>query len=442
MFLSNDFFYRNGLPYPSDFAVFCVFFVLISFVLYLPLTYFLKLKWISLITAALSFLFTWGFIILQSFGSAMANSTTASTMSLQEKLSVFFLCAAALFIIYIGALQLTTLLKEHIFRWFIFVPWFFITAGFPLALYFNQVLTYRAQINNNINMNIEIVTNTFYPVIIEELKFVNTANKREQLIRFRNNAPDITPDSQPAPGELLQMQSDHNTTIPKSADKLYIKYYSPVENRFYNDFGEFAFNKIEIEERHGRQLHADNLQLFIKPNGRIDFFQPANNKNLFYFFNIEFETISDEKIEDMLNTSFSKDELVKLKKIIDNNKIRVANYKAPAPFPIKYQADLKEYWLTVDDLFGFTTKRSNEIYETGYDLFLPRKIIIQDKDSSKKHVIYIDEFEIEGIADKLMKNSNSEEFLVIMVDTDKRRVSLKRGAAVKILTNFTFEPAK
>jgi|GEM_PF-6665742 len=442
MFLNYNFFYRNGLPYPSDFTIFCFIFILISFVLYLPLAHFFKLKWIILITTVFSFLLTWGLTILQSYASAMADSTTVRKMSLQEKISVFFLFAAAQLFIYAGALQLTTLLKENIFHWFIFLPWFLIVAGFPLVLYFNQIIKYRTQINSNLNICIETVTNQYYPVIIEEIKFVNTTNKREQIIRFDNNVPYLTPDSPSTPDALYIMKSNQNTTIPKSADKLYIKYYSPVENRYYNDFGEFAFNKITMEKRHGHYLHTGNLQLFIRPRGRIDFFQPFNNRNLFYFYDIRFEPISKEQIADILNTSFSKDELFKLEEIIDNNKIKVANYKIPVQLPLKYQTDLQSYWLNIDDLFGFTMKRSNKIFETGYNLFLPRKIIIENKDSIdniKKYIILFDEFEIKNISEKLLKNSDSEDFLIIKINTKNRKVTLKRGTTSSILINFTFE---
>jgi len=445
VFFSHDFFYRNGLPYPSDFVSFSFLFVFAVFIIYIPLAYYLNFRWIMVISVFLSVILALAILFLRSYGLAMADSMISYRMPMMEFFVTAVLFAAALMFVYAGAREFAALLKGDYGRIRILVLWVCAAVSLPFAFYFKEAGVYRSILNNNVMIQISCISGRFYPVIIRELRFQNTGSGREKNVLLRTGQEEVLSHGKYHSLGIVERESESGTYIPYKSDRLYFEYYSPAEKKLYKDYGVFKFEKLSVERGPGRQRYAGRMELVFRPGGRIDFFDRRRNLNLFYYTDIKSREVSDSEHKEIMKTAFSMKEISFINRIIGKSRKMLSGYRSPEVHNLKYSLDIESYWMSVRDSMGFVTNGSVKTFGKEYRLYLPEIITVTDKSpkgNTKKYRLILDVQESVKISDKLAIKGDSETPVTVIISLKNRTVSYKKGSVLYRLKNIDIRDMK
>ncbi|VAW97579.1 hypothetical protein MNBD_GAMMA21-977 [hydrothermal vent metagenome] len=179
-----------------------------------------------------------------------------------------------------------------------FIPWVVVFFVFPVV-YFTQRgirhnLALRNRARNYIQLHIRIGHSIHVPIIVDHLRFVNSRNGKESVIRlpaYRDDSSyDYDEQEQNEMDLALKIESAERvcfveeTDIPFGADIFYMSWYSLVEDTYFQD--EFPFSLDDFSFRiskydgakqlrskaHYRQ-NAGMLSLRIHPLGYVSLYE-------------------------------------------------------------------------------------------------------------------------------------------------------------------------
>lgn len=226
---------------------------------------------------AFSFLFTLGRQVLLSYARGMGDSKGTGPSHEFEIFSSQLLICLILFTVYsLGMYFYIAYLKTGVLNKPVFFPWLVICVGVPVLFFsiklIRSQLTEADHKQNYINAQFQIFHYNELPIFIEALKVKNSANGKEAKITILNQSQHH---SQAFLNRLNVWDKNRYRNpdvyarefIPLNSDQLYLSWYSPVEDIYYQDVLNFPFSEFSInEEADGEMILNIQLDVFQKGN--------------------------------------------------------------------------------------------------------------------------------------------------------------------------------
>lgn len=248
---------------------------------------------------------------VHQFGRAMA-STGNVHVSKSELLYVFggaFLIALAITALSnFGVYHLVQYYKSGILNKLAFFSWLLITAGGPLGyIGAKEFSAWRVTYNKERHFTpvfLSVYTYPELPIIIDELRFVNTSNGKESTIYFYQY------DRSEWEGKEINDRSlweafSKKIDIPKGADSFVMSWYSLVEDIYYSDEFPFPYDRFPMRKYPAGSNEMEPLKIHIKPEGKVDLLG-SYQKLLFYYKDIATKPINDNEKNEKLMTFMSR----------------------------------------------------------------------------------------------------------------------------------------
>ncbi len=424
LFPDRDFFFEKGLPFPSEDLVILCYFIVIGYVVYLPLAYFFGIKTNVVISVFLAVILTTAAFIFQAYAGAFGpGSGRYSSPYALEVVLVFTKCLFLLLYCYIGSFWGVEILKGQFDKLYFLLAWLVVTVGVLASMYIESAMSYKRVLNSHVNTSIEVLSNDFYPIVLEKFEFINAKEDHRINVPFKHTTPDLYPeDLKDKKFSLTQYRSQHNTVIPVGVDSLYFKYYSIVENKWYEDTVPFKGEELKISRKYGQKLFTPGLSFFIRPD-IIDIF--SQNQHLFYYYDLDHTIPSEEERAQLLGKKFNDVERSSLEKLMRQFEEKVSRYLKPESYKLKYELNLSRYNLEIIDLFNFKYQISEKSAEKYHNNFLPRQIKVSSKENTnfEPFQIFFDEIEITQAAERI--SDNKQHSIVINISLKPSEIILK-----------------
>ena len=242
---------------------------------------------------------------VHQFGRAMA-STGNVHVSKSELLYVFgsaFLIALAITALSnFGVYHLVQYYKTGLLNKLAFFSWLLITVGGPLGYIGSKEFSaWRVVYNKERHFTpvfLSVYTYPELPIIIDELKFVNTTIEKESAISLRPKEKSSWGE-QKDNGRALWEVLNPKIEIPKGADKFVMSWYSLVEGKYYSDEFPFSYDRFPLRKYPEGSKEMEPLALHIKPEGKVDLFG-SYHKLLFYYVDVKTKPISEKEKDEKL----------------------------------------------------------------------------------------------------------------------------------------------
>lgn len=295
-----------------------------KFLYFLAGTVLVAILWLSIayfgVAGAVSFCLIFTFI-LTSFSRLFYAWGRSSSLSLEETWLPPLISLASTAFVSLGIFQLVQFSQTGVLNGVVFYPWLAIILGGP-AVYFlpprvKHYLQLRDQAKNCIESYLLVKHDYNLPICVDELRFVDGVKNRELEIYVSNYKDEDSRDEDEEYSSLSQ-RIDHATRaiyyeksfIPARADRLFMSWYSVLEDKYYQ--GEFPFSFEGFEMRTAKYDDAGNVRLWdhlhrqdagvvkisIHPNGNVYLYRYSDMLICYTALNVR--SISDGKRESLM----------------------------------------------------------------------------------------------------------------------------------------------
>lgn len=242
---------------------------------------------------AFSFLFSFGRQVLLSYARGMGDSKGTGPSHEFEVFSSQLLICLALFAVYsFGMYFYIAYLKTGILNKPVFFSWLVICIGIPVLFFSIQLirsqLTESDHSKNYIRAQFQIFHYNELPIFIETLKVKNKITGKEAKVTILNQSRHYSEEFLNGLNiwdktRYRNPDVDPRDLIPLNSDQLYLSWYSPLEDVYYQDVLDFPFNEFEIStEVDGQKIL--NIQLEVYPKGKVYLYTTKDRKRHTYQF--------------------------------------------------------------------------------------------------------------------------------------------------------------
>lgn len=253
----------------------------------------------------LSLLASWAYLWFHQFGRAMAS--TGNIHSGNGELfilfgSAFLISMALSALTNFGVYHLVQYYKTGILHKLAFFGWLFVAVGGPLLYIGTKELKSWWAVTHHKRYFTPVAFTVYsypdLPVIIDELRFINTSNGKESTIHLHRHDRQ-TWEGKEADGRSLWKAFSKKIDIPKGADKFIMSWYSLVEDQYYSDEFPFPYDRFPMRKYPAGSNEMEPLELRIKPEGKVDLFG-SYRKLLFYYKDVATKPINESEKNEKL----------------------------------------------------------------------------------------------------------------------------------------------
>lgn len=212
-------------------------------------------------------------------GSVTANVNISPTEQFFIFVAAFIVCLLLTTLTNFGIYHLVQYRKTGSLNRLVFYTWLAITIGGPM-LYIGvkelmSFLAAREQRHNFIAVQLEVLHHQELPLYLDQLKFVNTSNGRETVVKAASVSKFLLEGGAEKnyagnPFRNSYGIFDKKVSIPVGTDKFFMSWYSFLEDTYYHDEFSFAYEKFAERKSYDGSGIMGGIDFYIKPEGKVD----------------------------------------------------------------------------------------------------------------------------------------------------------------------------